>query len=207
MSPHRPIAKRSLSRGLIASSDFDFGVPHLTFVLWLAVTFVVGSGATALALWWHFGPLLPAEAPPASAPASMNSALYGDLYCKQLLTSSEPEKNDLGAAGAAAAAASSSAPALLAMQRCQRCLPLAGNSDVSKRSFELMAPYWRMVDILPTVDLDADTVSVYCERPSTLGVSVGVYSDAGLLASSGAPSQRTCVGGEWLDVPIGPPSC
>jgi len=138
-----------------------------------------------------------------STPSSLRSAVYGELYCKRLLASVTPDTSKLGAVGAVAAAILAAGPA--SEVRTKACSPLAGNSDVSVRGFDLEAPYWRMIDVLPTADLHVDTVAFYCERASEIGAAVGLYGEAGrLLASSGQSASRSCSDGDWLDVPIAP---
>jgi len=91
--------------------------------------------------------------------------------------------------------------------RSQTCVPLAGNSDVSRSGMELLPPFLRMVDIEPSFDLHVDTVSYFCERASTIKSAVAVYySNSGnKLGDSGPAKVRSCQAGEWVDVPLMPP--
>lgn len=166
----------------------------------LASTFAAGGGLTALLLSLHHQP--PGQAGTVSQ--ALRNALYGELYCRHMSTRVSGLR-DLGAVGDSAAAAVSAGPPLRLATRSQACPPLAGNSDVSVGGFELQPPFWRMVDIIPTFNLQVDTVSFYCERASTLGASVGIYGGGGrLLASSGRVARRHCGDAEWLDVPVAP---
>lgn len=167
------------------------GLGPLTSVALLVATFLLGGVAGTLVLWWHYSPLLKGQGPPLPwVPlAFFSDPRHDQVYCKRLLT--------LGDVGA------SNAERQLQPEPWQACRPLAGNSDVSVPGFELVAPYWRMIDILPTIDLPVDTVSFFCERASTIGVSVGIYgSDGMLVTSSGKTVKTPCADREWVDVEV-----